>query len=121
MMIRFIKIWQSTKAKTKKNKVVDFNSDELEFLPAALEVLETPVNTRYRAIPLIIVAVFLASFIFVYITRVDVVVVSRGKVLPSTKVKTLEASIDGEIKTIHAIEGQSVKIGQLLLELDDTV
>lgn len=57
--------------------------DALEFLPAALEVVETPPNPLGRAIAWTLCAVFAAALAWSWFGRVDVVAVAPGRVIPS--------------------------------------
>ncbi|MCF5652354.1 HlyD family type I secretion periplasmic adaptor subunit, partial [Pseudomonas syringae] len=48
------------------------------------------------------------------------VATASGKIIPSGKTKTIQSSETAVVKAIHVRDGQSVKAGQLLLELDST-
>ncbi|MHA4875381.1 biotin/lipoyl-binding protein, partial [Enterococcus faecium] len=46
---------------------------------------------------------------------------AEGKVIPRGNVKVIQAADQGVVRAIHVVEGQSVKAGTPLLELDPTV
>ena len=94
--------------------------DRFEFLPAALEVLETPPAPFGRIVAITIVAFFAIAIVWAWIGTVDVVAVSQGKTIPAGKVKIVQPLETGVVRAIHATEGQSVAAGDLLIELDPT-
>jgi hemolysin D len=53
--------------------------------------------------------------------KVDVVAIAEGKIIPSTRVKQIQPLEKGVVKSIRVHEGQSVKAGDILMELDRTL
>jgi len=100
---------------------VERRRDELAFLPAALEIVETPPSPIGRAIVYTVVAVFGAALAWASIGRVDIVAVAPGKIIPSGRSKTIQPFETGVVSAIHVRDGQSVKIGDVLIELDPTM
>jgi len=90
------------------------------FLPAALEVQETPPSPIGRAIIWTIVILFIVAIIWGVVGKMDVVAVAQGQIIPSDRVKTIQPLEIGKIKAIHVSEGQHVKEGDLLITLDST-
>ena len=95
--------------------------EDLAFLPAALEIVETPPSPTGRAIALTIVAVFSAALIWACVGRVDIVAVASGKIIPSDRTKTIQPFETGVVRAIHVRDGQRVKAGTVLVELDPTM
>ncbi len=93
---------------------------EYEFLPPAIEIEETPPSPIRRLIWMIFV-ITVSVFVWSYFGEVDEVAVARGKVIPDGRVKVIQSFETGVIKAIHVQEGQRVKKGQLLIELDPTL
>ena len=89
-----------------------------EFLPAALEILETPPAPLPVWTMLTICAVFAAAFSWSFFGRLDVNAVAPGKLEPTGRVKVIQALDPGKIAAIRVENGQAVKAGDLLLELD---
>jgi hemolysin D len=89
-----------------------------EFLPAALEILETPPSPLPVWTMLTICAVFAAAFAWSFFGRLDVNAVAPGKLEPTGRVKVIQALDPGKVAAIRVENGQSVKAGDLLLELD---
>lgn len=96
------------------------SKDELEFLPAALEVVKTPPSPIGRATAWLLVAVFTIAVIWACIGHVDEVAVAQGKVIPSGYTKTIQAFDTGVVKSIHVKDGSKVQPGDILIELDTT-
>ena len=89
-----------------------------EFLPAALEILETPPPPLPVALILTISACALAALIWSYFGRLDVHATAPGKIEPAGYAKVIEPLDPGKIAAIHVEKGETVKAGDLLLELD---
>ena len=89
-----------------------------EFLPAALEILETPPPPLPIALIATISACALAALIWSYFGRLDVHATAPGKIEPVGYAKVIEPLDPGKIAAIHVVRGQAVKAGDLLLELD---
>ena len=95
--------------------------EELAFLPAALEIVETPPSPIGRAIGATIVALFVLGLIWAIFGHVDIVASASGKVVPSGRVKLIQPFETGVVRAIHVQDGQSVKAGDVLIELDPTM
>lgn len=97
------------------------HADELAFLPAALEIQETPPSPIGRAILWTIVGLCVSAVAWASLGQVDIVAVAPGKVVPNGRVKVIQSVGLGTVKAIHVSDGQRVKQGQVLLELDPTL
>jgi hemolysin D len=89
-----------------------------EFLPAALEILETPPPPVPIAMMATICVFALAALVWSFIGRLDVHAVAAGKIETAGYSKVIEPLDPGRIAANHVEAGQSVKVGDLLLELD---
>ncbi|HYR67719.1 MAG TPA: biotin/lipoyl-binding protein, partial [Reyranella sp.] len=95
--------------------------DELAFLPAALEVVETPPSPVGRAVAAAIIAFFCLALAWACWGEVDIIASASGKIIPSGKIKTIQPFETGVIRAIHVQDGQRVKAGEPLIELDPTM
>jgi hemolysin D len=95
--------------------------DELAFLPAALEIVETPPSPTGRAIAFTIMAVFAVALVWACIGTVDIVAVAPGKIIPSGRTKTIQPFETGVVRAIYVRDGQSVSASDVLIELDPTM
>ena len=94
---------------------------ELAFLPAALEIVETPPSPIGRSIGATIIALFCLALIWASFGHVDIVASAPGKIVPSGRVKLIQPFETGVVRAIHIHDGQSVKAGDVLIELDPTM
>src|SRR6516164_661071 len=94
---------------------------ELEFLPAALEIVETPPSPIGRAIGLTIIALFALALAWASLGEVDIIAAAPGKIIPSGRTKVIQPFETGVVQAIHVRDGQSVTAGQVLIELDPTM
>ncbi|NTU41926.1 MAG: HlyD family type I secretion periplasmic adaptor subunit, partial [Nitrospirales bacterium] len=97
------------------------DSLEYEFLPPALEIEETPPSPTRRILIWVIFAVMISTFLWTYFGEVDEVAVAQGKIIPDGKVKVIQPVEMGVIRAIHVSDGQKVREGQLLIEIDPTI
>src|SRR5277367_2580676 len=111
-----------------EKKVVPFptgpkprDREELEFLPAALEIVESPPSPIGRAIGGTIVALFCLALLWASFGHVDIIASATGKVVPSGRVKLIQPFETGVVRAIRVRDGQSVKSGDVLIELDPTM
>jgi hemolysin D len=104
-----------------KKEVVRRTEHELAFLPAALEIVETPPSPIGRAIGITIIALFSLALIWASFGTVDIVATAPGKIIPSGRTKVIQPFETGVVRAIHVRDGQSVKAGDILIELDPTM
>lgn len=93
---------------------------EREFLPAALELQDTPPNPLPRVILWTLMAAFLIALLWATLGRIDTVAVATGKVIPSTRAQIIQPVDTAVVRAIHVTDGQAVKAGDVLVELDAT-
>ena len=97
--------------------------DELAFLPAALEIAETPpspTRTGDRSDDHCCCSVC-ARWLGRRSEQVDIVAIAPGKIVPSGRTKMIQPFETGVVRAIHVQDGQSVKAGDVLIELDPTM
>lgn len=92
-----------------------------EFLPAALEIVERPPSPGWRWLMLSLCGLFVIGLAWSIIGKVDVIATATGKVVPSGNVKIIQPIEIGYVRAIHVKNGQHVKAGDLLIELDPTL
>lgn len=88
------------------------------FLPAALEVQETPPSPLGRALLWLLLALFATAIAWACLGRVDIVVTATGRVVPTGQVKQVQAPELGTVAALLVGEGDVVAAGQALLRLD---
>jgi hemolysin D len=94
---------------------------EIAFLPAALEITERPPSPAGRATGASIIAVFCVALAWASLGKVDIVTTSTGKIVPGGRTKLIQPFETGVVRAIHVRDGQTVKAGDVLVELDPTM
>jgi hemolysin D len=112
---------------TRTPRVVPFRNaperrgEELAFLPAALEIVETPPTPIGRKVGLTIILLFCAALAWAWWGTIDIVASATGKIVPSGRTKVIQPFETGVVRSIRVQDGQAVKAGDALIELDPTV
>jgi hemolysin D len=96
-------------------------SDEVDFLPAALEVIEKPVSPTARVVTWAALVFLVITILWLVFGRVDVVASASGKIVPVGSVKLVQSPGSGVVGAIYVRNGDIVKAGQKLLDLDPTL
>jgi len=92
-----------------------------EFLPSALEIIEKPESPLGKVVIWMIFAILTLTILWSIIGQVDEVAEAEGKIVPDGDIKVIQSLEGGVVTAIHVQEGQHVKRGQLLIELDTTI
>jgi hemolysin D len=98
-----------------------FKSDEVSFLPAALEIIETPVSPTARATTWVLLVALVFTILWLTFGKVDVVASAPGRLIPADSVKLIQPAAPGVVHAILVRDGQRVRAGQALVELDPTI
>lgn len=96
----------------------ELRSHEAEFLPAALALQASPVSPAGRWVARILVLLVASMLAWAILGRIDIIVDAQGRVIPSNRTKTVTAMEVGVVRALDVEEGQSVRAGQALLQLD---
>lgn len=105
---------------TQDSKLKGMNEHEKEFLPAVLEVTETPPSHAARLLMYIIMLMFTVLILWSVIGKIDIIATATGKLMPASNIKTIQTLTDSEIEEIYVQEGQYVKEGQDLIKFNQT-
>src|SRR6202165_701804 len=98
----------------------DRSRTELEFLPAALEIVETQASPAGRAIGAVIILFFILALAWASFGRIEIVATAPGKIVPTGRTKIIQPLEIGTVRAIQVQEGQTVSAGEVLVELDPT-
>ena len=93
---------------------------DVEFLPAALEVMDTPASPAARYTAMTISSFFVVALTWSIIGKVDIIASAPGIVIPVGKSKVVQPLEAGIVKSILVTDGDHVMAGQALIELDLT-
>ena len=93
----------------------------MEFLPAVLEIQQIPPSPIGRALLWTILAAFTAAGLWATLGWIDIVATAQGKIIPSGYSKIIQPYEAAVIASIQVQDGQAVKQGDVLIELDSTL
>lgn len=93
---------------------------EAQFLPAALELQETPVSPLPRATMWLLMVFAAVALLWAIFGHMDVVAVAHGRIVPNDRTKVIQPIDTATVKAIRVSDGQTVTAGQVLVELDAT-
>lgn len=91
---------------------------EAAFLPAALALQETPPHPAPRRAAWLIMGAFAFTIAWACIGQVDVVAVAPGRIVVADGSKVVQPLETSVVKAIHVANGDRVRAGQVLVELD---
>lgn len=114
----FVRSWRDETERRKRNRRKRI---ETQFLPAALEVTETPPSPIGRSIMWVIIAASFGALIWACLAKVETVAVAEGRLTPVGRLRSVETLEPGRVRDIAVREGQHVASGQLLIALDPTM
>ena len=89
-----------------------------EFLPGALEILETPPSPVQSVLIFTICALAVVALIWCYVGKIDIIAVAQGKIQPIGRTKVIQPLETGKVEQIRVEGGSKVRAGDVLVELD---
>jgi hemolysin D len=104
-------------------RLFDFfrKDDAHEFKPTMAEIEDRPTSPLGRTIFWVVVATMVFFSIWFCVGKVDVVVTARGTFMPEGEVKVLQPLDTGIVSAILCKQGDFVKKGQVLMEIDPSI
>jgi hemolysin D len=94
--------------------------EELEFLPAAIEITETPTSMAGRIMMGAIVALVAVAIVWACLGELDIVATANGRIIPSGQIKLIQPLQIGVVKEIMVADSDHVAAGDILIKLDPT-
>ena len=95
-------------------------AQDREFLPAALEILETPPSPMRIWLLQAICAVAAISILWMFVGKIDVIAIAQGKVQPAGRVKLVQPLDSGKVREVLVANGAGVREGDPVVVLDDS-
>lgn len=90
------------------------------FSTSAIAMQAKPPARIARMVTLSICSMMLLAMLYAYFAHIDVVATMQGRIVPSGKTKVVQPLDAGIVRAIHVRDGQHVKAGEVLVELDPT-
>lgn len=120
LLRRYATIFRHVWSERKKLDPVPRLPHEAQFLPAALELQESPVSPVPRVAMWLLIGFALIALLWAIFGHIDVVAVAHGKIVPNDRTKVIQSFDTATVRAIHVTDGQTVKAGDVLIELDAT-
>ena len=79
------------------------NSQELAFLPAALEIQDRPPSPIGSAIIWTIIVLFAVAVVWAFFGQLDIVAVAQGKIVPQGRSKVVSCHQDDDSTGVHRL------------------
>lgn len=121
LLTRYLAVWRAAWAQRHQLAGPARLADEVAFLPAALSLQAAPPHPSPRRALWAIMALFAAALLWACLGRVDIVAVAPGRVVVSDGTKLIQPLEASVVKAIHVRDGDKVRAGQVLIELDPTM
>ena len=117
------KYWRVIKAAWNERELVKTlrQRSEMEFLPAVLEIQETPPHPLPRVVLWVISSLILLALIWSIFGKIDIIATAQGKVIPSDFVKYVQSMNSATVSKILVQDGQYVESGATLIELNSII
>jgi hemolysin D len=106
--------WQ----RRKQLDLPELKAHEAEFLPAALSLQATPVSPAGRWVARILIGFIFLILLWSIFGKVDIIINGQGKIIAGGYTKTIASVETAKVIGLYVEEGQHVKAGDLLIELD---
>jgi hemolysin D len=103
------------------SRLLTGQTDETDFLPAALEIIEAPPSPASRMIAGSIISFLVIALLWAIFGSVDIIATAPGKIVPTGRTKIIQPLESGVVHAIDVQDGQHVKAGDVLIEIDTTV
>ncbi len=120
LLARYVRVWRQAWRVRRELEAPRRHRHESEFLPAALALRDTPVHPAPRVAMALIVAFALLALLWAVFGRVDIVASAPGRLIPNDRTKVVQATETASVLALHVRDGQHVKVGDVLIELDAT-
>lgn len=117
LLRRYLTVWRNVWAVRKELEPPKRDRHERDFLPAHLELTETPVSPLPQWTARLIMLFAVLALVWAWFGQLDIVAVAQGKTEPGGQSKVIQPLETAEVKVIHVRDGQHVEAGETLLEL----
>lgn len=91
---------------------------DLCFHPQHISSLKKPKLPASMIVPGLVIFTVFAALVIASVANVEVITSASGRIIPSGKVKVIKASESGLVSKLYVEDGQKVKQGEVLFEID---
>ena len=118
LALRYSRVFSSSWKSRRATEWGLLTEDEASFLPAALALQEMPVSATARWTARLLILLVILVLAWAVLGQVDIVVTATGKIVPTGSSKTITSVDVAAVRALHVKEGQWVRAGDVLVELD---
>ncbi|MFZ5722748.1 MAG: HlyD family type I secretion periplasmic adaptor subunit [Pseudomonadota bacterium] len=94
---------------------------DYHFLPTLDRIADEPPPRAVMTVSRIVMALMAVLLLWSFLGRLDIVVVTEGRLVPETYVKIVQPAEAGVVREILVKEGDHVQEGQVLMRMDGTL
>jgi hemolysin D len=121
LLDRYAAILRQAWSERRLNDVSGRPAHELAFLPANLELTESPPHPAALWSARLLLGVVSVVLLLALLGELDTVAVAPGQLIPNANVKMIQPAVTGVVRRILVQNGERVVAGQLLMDLDPTL
>lgn len=114
-------VWATAWSERKRLDGPKRTADEVAFLSATLSLQETPPHPLPRRLAWLLMALFLIALLWAFFGKVDIVAVASGRIVVSDRTKVIQPLDVSVVRQVLVKDGDHVRAGQVLVELDSTI
>jgi hemolysin D len=120
LLLRYRAIFSAAWAARRELAGPRLMADEAAFLPAALSLQETPPHPAPQRVALAVCLLFVIAILWATVGEIDIIAVAPGRIVVSERTKTLQPLEISVLQRVLVKDGDEVRAGQVLVELDAT-
>ena len=120
LYLKYKKEWLEAWHDRAKMTPFEYKKYEMDFSPHAVGLRDKPFSPTPRTSMWFLISFFTIAFIWTVFGKIDIVATAQGKIVPNDRSKTIQAFETATVKRILVSDGQNVKAGDMLIELDAT-
>ncbi len=118
MLKRYRAVWKSVWSVREQLDPPKREADERAFLPAQLELTETPISALPKWTARLVMLFFLITLVWAIVGRFEIVATAQGKTVLNKRSKSIKSLEDSGIVKIYVNNGDEVNQGDPLVDLD---
>ncbi|MGU3537402.1 HlyD family type I secretion periplasmic adaptor subunit [Methylobacterium sp. A54F] len=110
----------SARALTERVRSIATSRENQEFLPAHLEILDTPPSPYAMVFTWVICLMFGSALLWSVLASLDIYAVASARIQPSGRSKVIQPFETAKVENIYVRNGDQVKAGAPLIDLEPT-
>ncbi|TXM94260.1 HlyD family type I secretion periplasmic adaptor subunit [Methylobacterium sp. WL116] len=110
----------SAKVLRERVRAIASSREDQEFLPAHLEILDTPPSPLAMVFTWTLCLMFGCALLWSTLASLDIHAIASARIQPSGRSKVIQPFETSRVQVIHVHNGDTVKAGMPLIELDAT-